>query len=109
MKFNMQSMLEQAQKVQQEMEKVKSEVSKISVTADSGGGMVTVSATGSNIITSIKIAKEIVNPDDIEMLEDLVVAAVNKAIKSAGELVQERMSSVSGMLPKIPGLNLDFD
>jgi nucleoid-associated protein EbfC len=109
MKLNMQSMLEQAQKVQKEMEKIKGEVSKITATADSGGGMVTASATGSNILTSIKISKEIVNPDDIEMLEDLVVAAVNKALNAASNMVQERMKSVSSMLPNIPGMNLDFD
>jgi nucleoid-associated protein EbfC len=108
MKLNMQSMLEQARKVHDEMERIKGEVSNLTATADSGGGMVVVTATGSNIITNLKIAKEIVNPEDIEMLEDLVVAAVNKALKEANDLVQERMKSVSGMLPNIPGLNLDF-
>lgn len=109
MKLNMQSMLEQAQKVQREMERIKGEVSKLSATADSGGGMVIATATGSNVITGLKIAKEIVNPEDIEMLEDLVVAAINKALSDANDIVQEKMKSVSGMLPNIPGLNMDFD
>ncbi|MFH1052434.1 MAG: YbaB/EbfC family nucleoid-associated protein [bacterium] len=108
MKFNMQSMLEQAKKMQEEMEKVKEEVNRKSVTAESGGGMVSVTMSGNNEIKQIKISKEVVNPDDIEMLEDLIVAAINKANKAAGEMVQQELGRVGGMLPNIPGLNLPF-
>ena len=106
MKFNMQAMLEQAQKMQQEMEKIKDETNKKTVSAESGGGMVTVTMTGANEIKKIKISKEVVNPDDIEMLEDLIVAAVNKASQYASEMVQSEMGKLGGMLPNIPGLNL---
>jgi len=108
MKFNMQSILEQAQKMQEEMEKVKSEVNRKTVTAEAGGGMVTVTMSGNNELKQIKISKEVVNPDDIEMLEDLIVAAINKANKAAGEMVQQEMGRIGGMLPNIPGLNLNL-
>ena len=106
MKMDMQGILAQVQKVQQEMESTKQKVNSMTVTADSGGGMVTIIMNGANQVQSIKINKEIVNPDDIEMLEDLVVAAVNKAVKAAHDMVSEEMSKVTGMLPNIPGLNL---
>ncbi len=108
MKFNMQSMLEQAQKMQEEMEKVKSEVNRKVVTAEAGGGMVSVIMSGNNELKQIKISKEVVNPEDIEMLEDLIVAAINKANKAAGEMVQQEMGRLGGMLPNIPGLNLNL-
>jgi len=108
MKFNMQSLLEQAQKMQEEMEQVKSEVNRKTVTAEAGGGMVTVTMSGNSELKQIKIAKEVVNPDDIEMLEDLIVAAINKANKAAGEMVQQEMGRLGGMLPNIPGLNLNL-
>jgi DNA-binding YbaB/EbfC family protein len=106
MKFNMQSILEQAQKMQEEMEKVKEDVNQKIVTAESGGGMVVVTMSGNNEVKQIKISKEIVNPDDVEMLEDLIVAAVNKANKAASDMVQQEMGRIGGMLPNIPGLNL---
>ncbi|MCL5991049.1 MAG: YbaB/EbfC family nucleoid-associated protein [Bacteroidetes bacterium] len=106
MKMDMQGILAQVQKVQQEMEATKQKVNAMTVTADSGGGMVTVVMNGANHVQSIKISKEIVNPDDIEMLEDLIVAAINKAVKAAQEMVADEMSKVTGMLPNIPGLNL---
>lgn len=106
MKFNMQSILEQAQKMQEEMEKVKQDVNQKIVTAESGGGMVVVTMSGNNEVKQIKISKEIVNPDDVEMLEDLIVAAINKANKAASDMVQQEMGRLGGMLPNIPGLNL---
>ncbi len=104
MKFSMQNMLEQAKKVQQEIERIKTEVNQKLVTAESGGGLVQVTMTGGNEIIKIKISNEIVNPDDIEMLEDLVVAAVNKATHEAQQMVSSEMSKVSNMLPNLPGL-----
>jgi DNA-binding YbaB/EbfC family protein len=106
MKMDMQGILAQVQKVQQEMEATKQKVNAMTVTADSGGGMVTVVMNGANQIQSIKISKEVVNPDDIEMLEDLVVAATNKAVKAAQGMVSDEMGKVTPMLPNIPGLNL---
>ena len=101
MKFNMQGIMEQAQKMQQEMERVKEEAGQKRVTADSGGGMVKVIMTGANELVEIKIAREIINPDEVEMLEDLIIAAVNKASSNAKEMFQEEMQKVSGMLPNI--------
>jgi hypothetical protein len=74
---------------------------------DAGGGMVKVTANGKQRIIKVKIEKEVVNPDDVELLEDLVVAATNKALEEAGKLAQDEMSkATSGMLPNIPGLSL---
>jgi DNA-binding protein YbaB len=70
--------------------------------------MVKITVTGANRVINLKIAREIVNPDDIEMLEDLVVAAVNKAIESASKMAEEEMKKVTGFLPNIPGLNLNM-
>ncbi len=106
MKMNMQNILQQAQKVQQEMERVKKEVNEKTVTSESGGGMVKVTMTGGNVVKELKISKDIVDPEDIEMLEDLIVAAVNKASQDASAMANEEMNKVSGMLPNIPGLNL---
>jgi len=108
MKFDMQNLLSQAQNMQKEMEKIKSEVSQKEVTGESGGGMVSVRMNGANRVISIRIAKEIINPDESEMLEDLVVAAINKANETAAAMVQAEMSKVTGMLPNIPGLDLGF-
>ena len=108
MKFDMQNLLSQAQNMQKEMEKIKSEVSQKEVTGESGGGMVSVRMNGANRVISIRIAKEIINPDESEMLEDLVVAAINKANENAAAMVQGEMSKVTGMLPNIPGLDLGF-
>jgi len=106
MKFNMQDMMQQVQKMQQEMEKIKEESKNKVITAESGGGMVKVTMNGIQELIHIEISKEVVNPDDVEMLEDLVVAAVNKAIKDSGNMVQQDMGKLGGMLPNIPGLNL---
>ncbi len=105
MKLDMQNILAQVQKVQQEMEETKKKLSSMTVTSDSGGGMVSIMMNCENEVLSIKINKEIVNPDDIEMLEDLVVAAINKASKAAHEMATEEMNKVTGMLPNIPGMN----
>jgi DNA-binding YbaB/EbfC family protein len=108
MKFDIQNMLAQAQKLQQEMERVKGEIKSKTVEVESGGGMVYIKMNGANELLSIRIAKEIINPDDPEMLEDLIVAAVNKAVKATADLAADEMSKVGGMLPNIPGLNLNF-
>ncbi|MBI5196625.1 MAG: YbaB/EbfC family nucleoid-associated protein [Nitrospirae bacterium] len=95
--------MKQAQKMQQEMGKIQEEAKKKTVEASSGGGMVTVTASGAMEIVSIKIEKNVVNPDDIEMLQDLIAAAVNEALRRAQNMVAEDMSKLTGGL-QIPGM-----
>lgn len=103
---NMNQMLKQVQKMQQEMmaaqESLKDEV----VEASAGGGMVTVQATGDLNIKSIKIDPEAVDPDDVELLQDMVLAAVNEAIRSAQELASSKLGGIAGGLGGLglPGL-----
>lgn len=105
MKGNMQGMMKQIQKMQAEMEKVQNELGNKTVTEESGGGMVKATANGKKEIVSVEIDKEIVDSGDKEMLEDLVVAAVNKALESAGKMAEEEMGNVTkGMIP--PGMNI---
>jgi len=105
MKGGMQGMMKQIQKMQAEMEKVQSELGNKTVTEESGGGVVKATANGKKEIISIQIDEEIIKGEDREMLEDLVVAAVNKALESAGKLAEEEMGNVTkGMIP--PGLNI---
>lgn len=102
---NLQGMMKQVQQMQEKLAQVQAELENKTVTAESGGGMVTVTANGKQQIVKIQIEKEVINPDDAEMLEDLVVAAVNKALEESQKMAQEEISKVtSGMLPK--GMNL---
>jgi len=96
-------LMRQAQKLQEEMMKAQEEAKKKTVEATAGGGMVTVVASGSGEIVSIKIEKDVVNPDDVEMLQDLILAASNEAIRRAQELVQTDMSRLTGGL-NVPGM-----
>jgi DNA-binding YbaB/EbfC family protein len=96
-------MLQQAQELQARLAKAQKELAEATVEATAGGGAVTVTITGQQQFKSIKIAPEAINPDDVEMLQDLVLAAVNEAIAKSQELAAERMSKVTGGL-KIPGL-----
>jgi nucleoid-associated protein EbfC len=95
---NMQKMMKQVQKMQADMARVQQELATAEVTASVGGGMVTVKATGALVVTEIKIAAEAIDPDDPEMLSDMVLAAVNQALRSAEELASERMGSTTGGL-----------
>lgn len=103
---NMQQMLRQAQKMQQDLlaaqESLKHEV----VDASAGGGMVTVEVTGDLNVKSIKIAPDAVDPDDVEMLQDLVLAAVNEALRAAQELASTKLGGITGGLGGLglPGL-----
>jgi nucleoid-associated protein EbfC len=103
---NMQQLLRQAQKMQEEMlaaqESLKSEV----VEASAGGGMVTVEVTGDLHVKSIKIDPQAVDPDDVEMLSDMILAAVNEGLRSAQELASTRLGGIAGGLGDLglPGL-----
>ena len=104
---NMQGMMKQIQKMQDAMSRIQQELETKTVVGEAGGGMVRVTVNGKQHITAITIDKEVANPADVEMLEDLVLAAANKALDDAGKMAQEEMSrATNGMLPNIPGLNL---
>ena len=96
-------LMRQAQKMQEEMMKTQEEAKKKTAEATAGGGMVTVVASGSGELVSIKIEKDVVNPEDIEMLQDLILAASNEALRRAQEIVNEEMSRLTGGM-QIPGL-----
>lgn len=97
---NMNNMMKQVQKMQADMQKMQSELEEKEVEATSGGGAVKVVANGKKNIVSIKINPEVVDEDDVEMLEDLVLAAVNEALRSAEAMVSDEMSKITG------GINL---
>lgn len=99
--------MKQAQKMQQEMGKIQEESKKKTVEASAGGGMVIVVANGALEILSVKIEKDVVNPEDIEMLQDLVVAAVNEALRMAQQMVGQDMSKVTGGM-NLPGMGNMF-
>ncbi len=100
---NMNAMMKQAQNLQKKMMKTQAELAKKTVEASSGGGMVKVIANGGQKIESIVLEKEVVDPEDIEMLEDLVLAAVNDALKKSQEMVSSEMGKLTGGL-NIPGM-----
>jgi DNA-binding YbaB/EbfC family protein len=99
---NMNNMIKQAQKMQKDMMKVQEELEQRQIETSAGGGAVTVVVTGKKELVSIKIKPEVVDPDDVEMLEDLILAAVNEAIRKAEELVNGEMSKLTGGLG-LPG------
>ena len=104
MKGGMNQLLKQAQKMQQEMARVQAELANIEVEGSSGGGMVKVICNCHNQIKSVSIEKEVIDPDDKEMLEDLVAAAVNQALENAQRRTEEEMGKVSGgMMNNLPG------
>jgi hypothetical protein len=95
--------MRQAQELQAKLAKAQQELADISVEASSGGGAVKVTINGQQKIQSVKISPEAINPDDVEMLEDLVLTAVNEAIAKSEELAAQRLGKLTGGL-KIPGL-----
>jgi nucleoid-associated protein EbfC len=106
MSFDMNKMLEQVQQMQSQMQKAQEELKHETVEATAGGGMVTVKATGDGEITEIKIDPKAIDPNDPEMLEDMVVAAVNEALRSAHGLVEAKLGPALGGLHGmgLPGL-----
>ncbi len=103
---NLNQMMKQVQKAQDDMAAKQTELENAEYTATSGGGMVEVSVTGKHQITRISINPEIVDPDDIEMLEDLITAAVNDAMRTVDTASEQEMSKISSSLnlPNIPGM-----
>lgn len=103
--MNMQQIMRQAQKMQKKMEEAQEEAAAQVVEASAGGGMVTVKVNGRQELLSVSIEKDVVNPDDIDMLQDLIVAAVNEGMKKAQNIMQEKLSSITGGLGlNIPGM-----
>ena len=100
---NMSNMIKQAQKMQQDMLKMQEEIEQQSVEASSGGGAVSVKMSGKKVLEEIKINPEVVDADDVEMLEDLILVAVNDALKKVDDINQSKMSQLTGGM-NIPGL-----
>ena len=95
---NMQQLLQQAQKMQQEMMAMQESLKDEVVEASAGGGMVTVKATGDLHVTAITIDPRAVDPEDVELLQDMVLAAVNEALRAAQELASEKLGGIAGGL-----------
>ncbi|HQM91745.1 MAG TPA: YbaB/EbfC family nucleoid-associated protein, partial [Syntrophales bacterium] len=93
----------QAQKLQEKMAKVQEELASKTVEATAGGGMVTAVVNGKSELVSIRIEKDVVNPDDVEMLQDLIVAAVGEGVRRAQEMASAEMARVTGGM-KLPGM-----
>lgn len=100
---NMNAMLKQAQKMQEDMNAMQAELEMKEYEISAGGGMVKLTITGKKEIKNVKISPDIVDPDDIETLEDILTAAVNEAIKRVEDSAAEEMSKITGSL-NIPGL-----
>ncbi len=100
---NMNQMLKQAQKMQEDMANLQEDLEAREYTATSGGGMVEVTVDGKHLIKSLKINPDIVDPDDTEMIEDLVTVAVNEAISNAMKTAEEEMGAITGGL-NLPGM-----
>ena len=96
---NMQQIAQQAQKMQAEMERITAELEEKEYTVSSGGNAVSVTVTGKNEVKSISIQPEVVDPDDIEMLTDLVMAAVNEALSTSEETMAREMQKLTGGMP----------
>ena len=100
------NMMKQVQKMQEDMAKIQAEVEAAEYTASAGGGAVEVSVNGSHEVKRITIKPEVVDPEDVEMLEDLLMASINEAMRKASETMEREMGKVTGglNLPGMPGL-----
>jgi DNA-binding YbaB/EbfC family protein len=101
--MDMSEIMRQAQQMQQKMSRVQNELVGRTVTASVGGGMVSVTVNGKNELLSIRIEKEVINPEDQTMLQDLIVSAVNEGIKKAQDMARAEMSKITGGI-NIPGI-----
>ena len=101
---NMNNLMKQAQKMQRKMEEASKEIEEKEITAAAGGGVVEVTVSGKKEITKIKIDPEAVDPDDVEMLEDLIMAATNEALRQMDEYSQQSMSKITGGIGGMGGL-----
>jgi DNA-binding YbaB/EbfC family protein len=99
------NLMKEAQKLHAQLAAVQEEVGKKKVDATAGGGMVTVEVNGKQEIVSIKIDREVINPEDADMLQDLVLAACNEALRKSKEMVQQELGKLTGGF-KIPGLGM---
>ena len=100
---NMNNMMKQVQKMQKKMAELQKELEEKEVEASAGGGAINVKVNGKKEVLSISIDKDVVDPDDVEMLQDLVLAAVNEALRNAEEMMTNEMAKVTGGM-NIPGL-----
>ena len=100
---NFNTIIKQAQQMQKKMMQLQEELAARTVEATSGGGMVTAVVNGKHELVSLKIEKEVVNPEDIDMLQDLIVAAINEGVRKAQEMATAEMSKITGGL-NIPGM-----
>ena len=95
---NMNNLMKQAQKMQRQMEETQKQLEEAEVTATAGGGAVEVTVSGRHEVTKVKLAEEVVDPDDIEMLEDLIMADTNEALRKIDENSQKAMGAITGGL-----------
>jgi DNA-binding YbaB/EbfC family protein len=101
---NMAQLMKQARQMQQQLEAAQAELAQAEVTGTAGGGMVTATLNGAGELTSLAIDSQVVDPEDVETLQDLVVAAVRDAHRAVGELAAEKMGPLTSGLPGLPGL-----
>ena len=95
---NMNNLMKQAQRMQRQMEEAQKQMEEMEMTATAGGGAVEVTVSGKKEVLKVKLAEEVVDPEDIEMLEDLIVAATNEALRKVEEASQQSMSKITGGL-----------
>ena len=100
---NMNNLMKQAQRMQRQMEESQKELEEKDFTAAAGGGAVEVTVSGKKEVTKVKLEPEVVDPDDIEMLEDLIVAATNEALRQADEFTQQSMAKITGGMGGLGG------
>ena len=100
---NMNNLMKQAQRMQKQMEETTKELEEKEITASAGGGAVEVTVSGKKEVVKIKLSEEVVDPDDIEMLEDLIMAATNEALREMDELSNKEMSKITGGLGGLGG------
>lgn len=101
---NMNQMIRQAQKMQEEMERVQTELNEKEYTATAGGGVVEVTVSGKKQLSAVKLKPEVVDPEDIELLEDMIMAAANEALRTAEEDMSAKMAAITGGMGAMPGI-----